>query len=1151
MARNKGYLVPGTVKTLDDRDKYPVVDVNDIAGARHIVQSDNARLNIPKLRRKVGMECLVVDTNTLDGSVAFRLYKLKNNPNTEATTASDWEEMADLTAAEIANFITDSNLTTKLSNYVQKSDLPNITDYLKTADAETTYAKKDEVYSKTDADSTFAKKADLPEFDKIVVDVVTPDVLNVAFNTDINTANVLPTQVDVTYEDGTSGKVDVNWNTTTYDKEKSELQVVLGTLDLSTGTKNAIVTAVQHIIVGADIHILDEIVSTNPVVLTDLYNTPFDNLELPEKMKVKYTDGTTGFLNIDWSAASSVYNPQSLTEQTLVGEFILTEKDKQPVVPIDPPSAKVTLFQQKKIVSQAAINDVSVLQETAFADAGFPTKNTVTLDDGSTVELDIVWNKGSYNPLTVSHQSLTGEYVLPKNITNEDDITPIIAFEVCAKPDICDAEDPTMAPVNLGVSINDLPLPASTNVTILPHDYDGVNVLMTQGTANINWDLTETDYDPTTPGDYYITGELVPPAGVTNKTNITVEVKVTVLAATGPSYWVKNVPIINHADLANGSKIIDVVEPATVDITIGTNSGPDFTDTATVVWTPDPTFDGSPATETTYVWTGVITPSDPSYVVNGKKAQMYVKVLAPVVETYTLVSIDDPVGSATVTEGDTFADQDALEAALGLPTQVQVTVLKAPDNTQTQYTADISVWNLTNIDNDGDSVIDNVASLSQPIKVYGTILPTSMIPGVSVNTNGLAVEFNVTVNAKPVVPATRRTIKSVSTTINPIDVEFGSNVNDVKTELNTNFPTVDIVIDDPTNGDTPMTGVAVTWEIPSTADNTQANSTWYAIGTLDTASLEALADPVYDDNNISPIKVAVNVGAAPVVKTIDSYAIKGPNTSFTVENGTAEADIPFTENTLDIVVANCLVNGNAETHDLAVTAWQPVTTYDGTTAGNYDFTPVFDNSSLTTNGYTGNPTIPIVKVTVKAAESTDPSAPDPDVYGPSAPVSALTNKIGMSEFSDECFLKLVALGDNLETAWMGEFDENDEDEHVDPDTRSVDIRYMGTPVYNIPGGIRIPASFADELETPETYTAYQAKLAELGIPDGTFGTDGAPVTIVSINIIPPASNSAADIASAKTASDIQFSAPIQNAIFTIRIAKPGYVIKASAGPNAY
>jgi hypothetical protein len=132
---------------------------------------------------------------------------------------------------------------------------------------------------------------------------------------------------------------------------------------------------------------------------------------------------------------------------------------------------------------------------------------------------------------------------------------------------------------------------------------------------------------------------------------------------------------------------------------------------------------------------------------------------------------------------------------------------------------------------------------------------------------------------------------------------------------------------------------------------------------------------------------------------------------------------------------------------------------------------------------------------------------------------------------------------------MGDFDENDE--YLDPDTRSIDIRYMGTQVYNIPGGIRIPASFAEELETPETYTAYQAKLAELGIPDGTFGTDGAPVTIVSINIIPPASNSTEDIATAKAASDIQFSAPIQNAIFMIRIAEPGYVIKASDGPNAY
>ena len=111
MAANKGYKVPMTVVTQDDRDKYPVVKTNDIAGGLHSVETISEMLSIPFLRRRLGMQCYV---SSLDKT--YRL--ISHTDNADITIISNWEEIKKaVDAADVQNMLPN------MEDYVKKSDI--------------------------------------------------------------------------------------------------------------------------------------------------------------------------------------------------------------------------------------------------------------------------------------------------------------------------------------------------------------------------------------------------------------------------------------------------------------------------------------------------------------------------------------------------------------------------------------------------------------------------------------------------------------------------------------------------------------------------------------------------------------------------------------------------------------------------------------------------------------------------------------------------------------------------------------------------------------------------------------------------------------------------------------------------------------------
>ena len=147
MAANKGFKVPMTVVTQDDRDKYPVVNTNDVAGGLHSVDTINDMLSIPFLRRKLGMRCYVTSLG--------KEYKLISQSSADITIIANWEEIEKgVTQAELSNYTPKSDFDsvkgqvqalpdlTQMATHADiqnlQNQIPDMSEYVKKSDIGTT-----------------------------------------------------------------------------------------------------------------------------------------------------------------------------------------------------------------------------------------------------------------------------------------------------------------------------------------------------------------------------------------------------------------------------------------------------------------------------------------------------------------------------------------------------------------------------------------------------------------------------------------------------------------------------------------------------------------------------------------------------------------------------------------------------------------------------------------------------------------------------------------------------------------------------------------------------------------------------------------------------------------------------------------------------
>ena len=1092
MARNKGFKVPATVVTLDSKDKYPVVDSNDIAGGYHSIPKELDRFTIPFLRRKVGMLVYSIDTK--------KCYRLINNPTfIDTTTAKDWEEVSVPNATAFSTLVDQTSLTNTLANYAQTKDLPDMTKYTTTADLQKDYATKDDIkdfQTTTQLDQNYASKE---EFDKVkddlgktVVAVKRLDIIEVNYNTPIKQIS-LPTEVLITLANGTSGNYPVTWNTSSYRPLLSGMQILNGTVTLPTGALNSVVNVTQHILVGDETHTIFSFTNQNPIPLTADYNEPWDDINIPEKVSVTYTDGTTGMIDVDWSSAKKQYNPTTLTDQVLSGTLVLPVGVTQGSTPVVPQVKILARTKPQNIKSQTPLSDLGiVVLGTSINSLKLPASNTVKLEDGTTRTLKIKWNAASYNPNETGKKTITGEYILDKDILNENNVFPEETVTVGSEPDLVSVTTPNTVNVSLNTPIDSITLPSKLDGTFLTYDDKTITA-----PVDITWDRAGANYDPTKPGSYFIDGAITVPSGYTNLTDTFVTAQVDVVAAT-----VTNVKSVSHVSMTvdNGTLESALTKPSKVDIVI-TSSDPNVADTngkADVVWdaTSTPAYDG--LTAGTYVYKGTITPEDTS-VQNtaGLKAQLIVTVkAAPIATSYVIKSVADAGVQNNLTEGDPLTN-------IVPPATLDVVYSEIGETVADHTVTGVNItWNTNAVSTDGTTIA--VVGSDKQYTITGTIdMLNSGFPNGITNPNNVVAKYTINVAAKAPAPVVNDTIKSVDNVPN-ITLNYGSSLADLQSALN-QYQTLNIVVQRPDLTTYAKSGVAITWDTTG-FDGTRENTTNTYFGTIADLSSENISN----ENGVKAT-VTVTIGAKPKVKTIDSWAAP---TAVTVDYGTNVSDL---KSKLDTTISANITDGGVPSVVTFPVTWD-TSKYNGDTSGTYTLAGSVSANDI--DGYVNNAgTVPSYTVIVKAKPATALTYKWSTKYTMPVGDSSIfaTQVTGLSD--------VVALGaDKSEEALKGTYDESSDT--FNPSTRKLEVRFLGTATNPIASpGIRVPVANSTEDEC----SAFQAKISSLGL-DGVCGSINAPVTVTWA------------FGSSDSDSGLQFSNAMMNSpIFLIREAENGYI----------
>lgn len=162
------------------------------------------------------------------------------------------------------------------------------------------------------------------------------DKKKVAYGTAVSELN-LPTEVEVTYTDGTTGTASVTWNTDSYDGNTAGDYTLEGTLSFAdniTNPKN--LTASVKVTVAKKAEepkpeTKKEIKSIVNAKLDDISvkeGTLATNLGLPGQVEVELKDGTTATVDVDWDL--SAYKSDVPGTYTLTGELVLGDEFENP-----------------------------------------------------------------------------------------------------------------------------------------------------------------------------------------------------------------------------------------------------------------------------------------------------------------------------------------------------------------------------------------------------------------------------------------------------------------------------------------------------------------------------------------------------------------------------------------------------------------------------------------------------------------------------------------------------------------------------------------------------------------------------------------------------------------------------------------------------
>jgi predicted outer membrane repeat protein len=330
---------------------------------------------------------------------------------------------------------------------------------------------------------------------------------------DLNTpaANLpLPASIRVTYHDQTTGYLNVNWDRTPYIQHKGGEYELIGSLQLKDLVSNTnLLSANNKVIIRKNIL---SVQGTYAAVTP--FDTPFDEVELPVAVRVNFDDGSQDSVGVEWEPGS--YNQLKSGNYILTGTLLHNESiDNQSNV-----KGQLTLTvlpKPKNIVSIAQLDTVKVSYGTllsAIPELSATVK--VDYDDGSTGNLEVLWDTKGYDSSVPGVYSFSGVPKLIPGIVNKDAITAEINIQVTNKK-IIKVQNPVGISVKYATPMEDIPFPEIVQVT-----YNDQSA----GSEGVIW--SSTTYNAQLSGVYEFKGTLVSGDEIDNPDGLLATISVTV-----------------------------------------------------------------------------------------------------------------------------------------------------------------------------------------------------------------------------------------------------------------------------------------------------------------------------------------------------------------------------------------------------------------------------------------------------------------------------------------------------------------------------------------------------------------------------------------------------------------------------------------------
>lgn len=320
-------------------------------------------------------------------------------------------------------------------------------------------------------------------------------VINVPYNTKFADIG-LPVDIIGYTADGEQVNLKAEWhgNGGIYDPTYNKsTQILTGKVYIAKEMANLCYTLVHEI--TAEVTVGPNIVSVNDSIIGEVvYNTPFEDLTLPDTVVAIDNTGAISELKVIWSADG--YDASKAGLQTITGTVISADGKK-----INYVTAAALVVVVKNIVSVEDVDFGLIIYGTKFNAAGIPNTVTCYAEDGTKVELAVTWNTSAYNPNQLGKQTVTGKIsgvdgykVSDVNVNLHIDIKKAIE-EIVVAP----AGYINLGYVNVGTSFADVP-----NLHTM---YSVVQVKLNDGTTRnvrIIWD--SSSYNPNAQGSNTIIG---------------------------------------------------------------------------------------------------------------------------------------------------------------------------------------------------------------------------------------------------------------------------------------------------------------------------------------------------------------------------------------------------------------------------------------------------------------------------------------------------------------------------------------------------------------------------------------------------------------------------------------------------------------------